>query len=147
MSGGQAPRNRTDYDVSSEGASMLHEPPARTNVNRPVYNAPVGGTGYNPAYAPPAAPVAPLSIGVRPVVDQTKGTTQVRVTLHTGQQTTLDLNLSHTVADIHTYVMSVAPVSGSYQLFSGYPPRPLADPGMTIEKAKLQQANVSMRLI
>ena len=91
--------------------------------------------------------VAPLSTGVRPQVDSSKGTTVIRITLCTGQQTTLDLNLNHTVADIHTYVMSVAPTSGSYQLMSGYPPQPLADPGMTIEKAKLQQANVIMRLI
>ena len=82
--------------------------------------------------------VAPLSTGVRPVVDSTKGTTTIRITLASGQQTTLDLNLDHTVADIHTYVMSVAPTSGSYQLMSGYPPKPLADPGMTISKANLQ---------
>ena len=99
-------------------------------------------------YAPPAMPMAPpLAVGVRPAVDQSKGTTTIRITLHTGQQTTLDLNLDHTVADIHTYVMSVAPTAGSYQLYSGYPPQPLADPGMTIEKAKLKQANVTMRLI
>ena len=92
-------------------------------------------------------PAAPLSVGVRPEVDRTKGTTVIRITLHTGQQTTLDLNLDHTVADIHTYVMSVCPTAGSYQLMSGYPPKPLADPSMTIKNAKLQQANVTMRLI
>eukprot|EP00353_Schmidingerella_taraikaensis_P005764 CAMPEP_0185582500 /NCGR_PEP_ID=MMETSP0434-20130131/20835_1 /TAXON_ID=626734 ORGANISM="Favella taraikaensis, Strain Fe Narragansett Bay" /NCGR_SAMPLE_ID=MMETSP0434 /ASSEMBLY_ACC=CAM_ASM_000379 /LENGTH=130 /DNA_ID=CAMNT_0028201329 /DNA_START=232 /DNA_END=626 /DNA_ORIENTATION=+ len=67
--------------------------------------------------------------------------------MYTGQQTTLDLNASHTVAEIHTFVMSVAPTAGSYQLMSGYPPQPLADPGMTIRKAGLEMANVTMRLM
>ena len=58
----------------------------------------------------------------------------------------MELNLTHTVADIHTYVMSVAPTAGSYQLMSGYPPRPLADPSVTIKAAKLENANVAMRL-
>ena len=84
---------------------------------------------------------------MRPLVDTSKPRTTLRITLYTGQNTTLDLNMSHTVADIHTYVMSVAPTAGSYQLLSGYPPRPLADPGMSIKKANLIQANVTMRLI
>ena len=114
---------------------MLYGEPVRQN-NRQVYNGPIGGTTV--VYAPPAMPAAPLSYGVRPEVNPSRGTTQIRITLASGQQTTLDLNLTHTVADIHTYVMSVAPTAGSYQLFSGSPPRPLADPSMTIEKAKLQ---------
>mmetsp|Transcript_19781 Transcript_19781/g.24435 ORF Transcript_19781/g.24435 Transcript_19781/m.24435 type:complete len:95 (-) Transcript_19781:49-333(-) len=88
-----------------------------------------------------------LEAGVRPFVDHSKPVTQIRITLYTGQQTTLDLNASHTVAEIHTFVMSVAPTAGSYQLMSGYPPQPLADPGMTIRKAGLEMANVTMRLM
>ena len=53
----------------------------------------------------------------------------------------------HTVAEIHTYVMSVCPGVASYQLMSGYPPRPLADPGMTITAAQLKSANMTMRLL
>ena len=79
---------------------------------------------------------------MRPLVDTSKPRTTLRITLYTGQNTTLDLNMSHTVADIHTYVMSVAPTAGSYQLLSGYPPRPLADPSATIKAAKLSNANV-----
>ena len=127
---------------------MIVGQPVRNNQsNRPVYNQPIGGTGTAVLYAPPAMPTAPLSVGVRPEVDTQKGTTVIRITLHTGQQTTLDLNLEHTVADIHTYVMSVCPTAGNYQLMSGYPPKPLADPGMTIKNAKLQQAAVTMRLM
>ena len=98
-------------------------------------------------YAPPAMPAISMESGLRPAVDAKKPVTHIRVTLHNGQQTTLELNTSHTVADIHSFVMSLVPDVGSYQLMSGYPPRPLADPSMTIEKAKLKQANVSMRLI
>ncbi len=74
---------------------------------------------------------------MRPLVDTGSPKTSIRITLYTGQATTLELNLSHTVADIHTYVMSVAPTAGSYQLMSGYPPKPLADPSLTIKAAKL----------
>ena len=92
-------------------------------------------------------PVQPIETGVRPNVDSTKPTTTIRVTLFNGQQTTLEMNHTHTVADIHTFVMSAAPTAGSYQLMSGYPPKPLADPSMTIKSANLIQANVTMRLI
>ena len=94
----------------------------------------------------PTNAYSPLPHGMRPLVDTSQPRTTLRITLYTGQNTTLDLNLSHTVADIHTYVMSVAPTAGSYQLLSGYPPRPLADPSATIKSAKLQNANVQMRL-
>ena len=92
-------------------------------------------------------PLAPIATGVRPTVDGSKPKTTIRVTLFNGQQTTLELNHDHTVAEIHTFVMSVAPTAGSYQLMSGYPPKPLADPSMTIKNANLLQANVTMRLI
>ena len=96
--------------------------------------------------APVNGGAPPLPFGMRPLVDTTKSKTTIRITLYTGQTTTLELNETHTVADIHTYVMSVAPTAGSYQLMSGYPPKPLADPSKTIKAAKLQNANVTMRL-
>ena len=136
-----------DTDSSFDSHHNHHHDRHVVVVQRPVYNAPIGGSGAQVQYAPPAMANAPLSVGVRPAVDPTKGTTQIRITLYTGQQATLDLNVNHTVADIHTYVMSVAPTAGSYQLMSGYPPKPLADPSMTIEKAGLKQANVTMRLM
>ena len=44
---------------------------------------------------------------------------------------------NHTVADIHMYVMQAAPVDGSYDLISGFPPKPLENPDLTIEEAEL----------
>ena len=68
-----------------------------------------------PVYAPPPMPPGPLPEGVRPQVDQTMETTQIKITLHTGQSTTLIMNPDvHTVAEIHTYVMSVQPGIMSY---------------------------------
>ena len=100
-------------DSMVEGHSMPRNPAPRNR--QPAYNAPIGGSA--PAYSVYAAPVIPvqaLPIGVRPQVNTKKETTTIRITLYTGQQATLDLNLDHTVADIHTYVMSVAPTAGSY---------------------------------
>ena len=37
----------------------------------------------------------------KPIVDESKPKTQVRIRLHNGQTVTLDLNLHHTVGDIH----------------------------------------------
>ena len=70
--------------TDSSNDSMIVGQPVRNNhSNRPVYNAPIGGETVV-VYAPPAMPAAPLSVGVRPVVDTTKGTTVIRITLHTG---------------------------------------------------------------
>ena len=66
------------------------------------------------SYAPPNVPTAPLDYGVRPELDPRKEGTRIRINLATGQQVELDLNVTHTIADIHTYVMSVCPTSGSY---------------------------------
>ena len=71
----------------------------------------------------------------------------IKITLSTGQQTALEINTNHTIADIHTFVMSVNPNVVSYQLVSGYPPTPLMDPSVTIANAGLKMANVQQRLI
>ena len=56
------------------------------------------------------------------------------------------MNLTHTVADIHSYVMSVAPVEGTYNLVNGFPPKPLTDPSATIESAGLKNAALTQKL-
>ena len=65
---------------SSEDSMIVGQPIPN---NRPVYNAPIGGTGYA-VYAPPAMPVAALPVGMRPTVDTTKGTTTIRINLFNG---------------------------------------------------------------
>ena len=97
-------------------------------------------------YVAPQPSFQPLPFGLRPVIDPNVEKTLIKTTLSTGQQTTLELNTTHTVADIHTYVMSVNPNVTSYQLVSGYPPTPLMDPSVTIATAGLKSANVIQRL-
>ena len=90
---------------------------------------------------PPTNQAAPLpgnlGHGLKPVIDESLPKTTIRLNLYTGQTVMLELNLTHTVADIHSYVMTAVHTEAEYQLVSGYPPKPLADPGMTIERANL----------
>ena len=55
--------------------------------------------------------------------------------------------MTHTVGDIHGFVMSAAPIDGEYQLVSGFPPKPLNDPSKTVEQAGLKNAAVTQKII
>ena len=48
----------------------------------------------------------------KPVVDEGKPKTRVRIRFHNGEQEVVDFNTDHTVGDIHSYVMMAAPVDG-----------------------------------
>lgn len=85
--------------------------------------------------------------GGKPVVDESKPKTSIQFRFHNGQRAAIDVNHSHTVADLHTYIQFVAPVEGSYQLVSGFPPKPLNDPSATIEAAGLIKASITQKLI
>ena len=66
---------------------------------------------------------------------------------HNGQSAKIEVNMSHTVGDLHAYVMSVAPVEGSYQLVApGRPPKTLDDPSKTIEQEGLSRASIIQKL-
>ncbi len=45
------------------------------------------------------------------------------------------------------YVMQAAPVDGSYQLVSGFPPAPLENPDATIEGAGLKGAAIVQKIV
>ena len=83
----------------------------------------------------------------KPVVDDTQPTTNVQIRFHNGERVSLTLNMTHTVADIHAYVMNAAPVEGEYQLVSGFPPKPLSDPTKTIEQAGLKNAAITQKIL
>jgi UBX domain-containing protein 1 len=55
--------------------------------------------------------------------------------------------MTHTVGDIHSFIMCAAPVDGEYQLISGFPPKPLDDPAKTIEQAGLKNAAITQKII
>ena len=50
----------------------------------------------------------------KPVVDEGAPKTNIQIRFHNGERATLTLNMTHTVQDIHTFVMSAAPVEGEY---------------------------------
>ena len=83
----------------------------------------------------------------KPVVDQSQPKTTVQIRFHNGERAAVEVNMTHTVADIHTFVLTAAPVEGEYQLVSGFPPKPLTDPSATIEKAGLKNAAITQKIL
>jgi UBX domain-containing protein 1 len=87
------------------------------------------------------------SVDGKPVVDESAPSTTIQIRFHNGERASLTVNLSHTVADIHAYVMCAAPVAGDYVLVSGFPPKPLTDSSKTIEEAGLKSAAITQKII
>ena len=83
----------------------------------------------------------------KPVVDASQATTNIQIRFHNGERASLTVNMTHTVADIHAYVMAAAPVDGEYSLVSGFPPKPLNDPSKTIEQAGLKNAAITQKIL
>ena len=81
-----------------------------------------------------------------PVIDESQPATSLQIRFHNGERQVVPFNLTHTVADIHTYLLSAAPVDGSYQLVTGFPPKQLDDPSKTIEEAGLKSAAITQKL-
>lgn len=50
----------------------------------------------------------------RPVVDEGAPKTNLQIRFHNGERVTLAVNMTHTVSDIHTFIMCAAPVDGEY---------------------------------
>ena len=90
------------------------------------------GTSMGAAAASTGGAVDLSATGGKPVVDESKPKTQIQFRFHNGQRGQLEVNMTHKVADLHTYIQFVAPVDGSYQLIAGFPPKPLTDPSKTI---------------
>ena len=83
----------------------------------------------------------------KPVVDENQPKTTIQIRFHNGERASLTLNLTHTVSDIHAYVMNAAPVDGEYALVSGFPPKPLSDPSKTIEQAGLKNSAITQKIV
>ena len=83
----------------------------------------------------------------KPVVDESKPKTNLQIRFHNGERATLTVNMTHTVGDIHGFVMMAAPIDGEYQLVSGFPPKPLDDPSKTVEAAGLKNAAITQKII
>ena len=73
-------------------------------------------------------------------MDESQEKTTIAFRFHNGQRAQIDLNLTHKISDLHSYIQSVAPVDGSYELVTGFPPKILEDPEKTIGEANLKRA-------
>ena len=56
------------------------------------------------------------------------------------------MNTTHTVRELFKYVETVSPVSGTYVLVSGFPPKPLTDMDATLESAKLCKSAITQKM-
>ena len=72
--------------------------------------------------------------------------TKINIRLHNGESIVQEFNLTNTVNDIITFVKKVAPVSGSFQLIEGFPPKPLTDMNKSIDELKLSGTTLTQRL-
>lgn len=86
-----------------------------------------------------------LSTG-QPAVDPASPTCNLQIRFHNGQKKNITMNCGSKVGVLYEYVMVAAPVEGSFTLMSGFPPRPLEDPNLSIEEAGLSGAAVIQRL-
>ncbi|CAG9317082.1 unnamed protein product [Blepharisma stoltei] len=82
-----------------------------------------------------------------PSFDPNQPTTTVQIRFHNGQRKTLTLNLNARLNVIFDYVMMAAPVDGSFELVSGFPPRPLQNPSLTIQESGVAGSAVIQKLL
>jgi UBX domain-containing protein 1 len=83
----------------------------------------------------------------KPIIDDSKPTTDLQIRFHNGERQVVTFNLTHSVSDIFFYVTMAAPVDGSFQLVTGFPPKPIEDSGMSIEEAKLKSASITQKIV
>lgn len=79
-------------------------------------------------------------------VNSNTPSTNINIRLFNGDTITQAFNLTHTVGDIFAFLAAVAPVSGSFQIVEGFPPKPLTQQDKTIGELKLQGTTLIQRL-
>lgn len=113
----------------------------------------LGAPSVDPALSPnqasDAAPPAPAAIQA----DPSQPMTQIQVRLSNGQRLIVQLNLTHTVADLRNYILSYVPyetyltrqqpeLPADFTLRTSFPPKPLLDSSLSIADAGLANAVV-----
>jgi len=78
-------------------------------------------------------------------VDESKPTTSIQLRLGDGTRLVARVNLTHTVADLRSFVAAARPESRPFVLQTTFPSKELSDFTETIEGAKLQNAVVVQR--
>ncbi|ORX38962.1 ubiquitin-related domain-containing protein [Kockovaella imperatae] len=78
-------------------------------------------------------------------LDSSKPTTSVQVRLADGTRLVAKVNLTHTVADLRSFVAAARPDARPFILQTTFPSKELSDHAQTVEEAKLQNAVVVQR--
>lgn len=110
----------------------------------PPYTAFSGGQATSASLATVIAPVDVTAEG--PSVDTTQPTTTIQLRFHNGERKTLTVNLTTRIAQLYEYAALAAPVVGSFELLSGFPPTPLRDQSLTVQAAGVAGSAVIQRL-
>lgn len=79
-------------------------------------------------------------------VDKDKPTCKINIRLYNGEMITQEFNLDQKLDDIIAYLSQVAPVSGSFKLVEGFPPKALTDYDKSIDQMKLQGSVITQTL-
>lgn len=82
-----------------------------------------------------------------PPIEPSLPTTNIQIRFHNGQRKNITVNLGSPVMILHEYVGFAAPVTGSFQLVSGFPPKPLENMWESIEEAGIAGSAVIQKLI
>ena len=114
---------------------------------KPPYRAFSGAAAsVGQAAPPPAAAVFKAATGAgaaSAIVDPSAPKTSVQVKLVDGKRIIVELNLTHKVSDLVARVAAAAATGGKpFTLMTGFPPKALDNPGLTIEEAGLKNASV-----
>eukprot|EP01060_Flectonema_neradi_P039736 TRINITY_DN8864_c0_g1_i1.p1 TRINITY_DN8864_c0_g1~~TRINITY_DN8864_c0_g1_i1.p1 ORF type:complete len:349 (+),score=79.32 TRINITY_DN8864_c0_g1_i1:48-1094(+) len=91
-----------------------------------------------------AAPAQPAVLGQLPSLDSSKPSTSIQVCLPDGTKMTARLNLSHTIADLASFVHHSRPGQPPFKLMTPFPRKDLTDYSATIESEGLQRAVVNV---
>ncbi|KAL4487614.1 hypothetical protein ABPG72_017403 [Tetrahymena utriculariae] len=81
------------------------------------------------------------------IVDETKPVTNIQIRLHNGKTVKIKINTCSKVSVLYDYVTQIAPIDGSFELISGFPPRPLTSFNQTIQEADLLDSRVTQKIV
>ncbi len=107
--------------------------------------AAVGGGAAVPAAAVVGGAGARGAAAAVPVLDEAAPTATLQVRLADGRRERVVLNLSHTVGQLQARVATMGGTTRPFMLLAGVPPRPLADPSLTLEAAGLKSAAITQK--
>ncbi len=82
-----------------------------------------------------------------PKIDNDKPITRIMIRLHDGKSEEVQVNYDTKVSDVFTYVWSLTPHAGEFELIAGFPPKPITNVNQTIEEAGLEDSKVIQKLL